>query len=177
MSWVDPCSCSASGVDSARYLPVHQGELFSPEGELAEGVTAGEVTRTTALQEREDVIHHLAQTHVPAQVNHSWHTYSYKAFNHTDTQSVAVLTEGVTDESSNTSGFIRSVTTVVQLFSQQSSFSRNSCGVVCATVLFLVTVYCAHSFTNQQTEVIIKHLILTALSHIKHWFFLVNWFV
>lgn len=91
------CSCSARGVDTACYLSVHKGELFSPEGELAEGVTAGEITGTAALQEREDVIHHLTQAHVPAQVNHSRHTRSYQAFNHTGTQSVAVLTEGVTN--------------------------------------------------------------------------------
>ncbi len=49
-------SCSATGV---HHLSVHGGELFSPEGELAEGVTAGEVTGTSALEEREDVIHRL----------------------------------------------------------------------------------------------------------------------
>lgn len=64
--------CSMSGVVCARYLPVHQGELFSPVGKMAESVTAGEITGTGALQERKHVIHDFTQTRVPAQVMHSW---------------------------------------------------------------------------------------------------------
>lgn len=57
-----------NGVVCARYLPVHQRELFSPVGEVAKSVTAGEIAGTGALQERKDVIHDFTQTCVPAQV-------------------------------------------------------------------------------------------------------------
>lgn len=43
---------------------LHAGELLPPVGEVAEGVGTGEVGGGGSQLQREDVVHHLAQTNV-----------------------------------------------------------------------------------------------------------------
>lgn len=69
------CMCLCGGQVWLRWCPslagvlgilllLHLRQLLPPIGELAEGVTAGEVRRVTPHQQGEDVVHHLPQTNI-----------------------------------------------------------------------------------------------------------------
>lgn len=52
-------------VDLGLVWAVDLGQLFSPVGELAEGVRAGDVRDVASDQQGKDVVHHLTQTTIP----------------------------------------------------------------------------------------------------------------
>lgn len=55
----------ASGRGGVDVLVLERGQRLSPEGEVAERVRAGEVRGMAPLQQREDVVNHLTEPHVP----------------------------------------------------------------------------------------------------------------
>lgn len=56
----------ASGRGRVDVLVLERGRRVSPEGEVTERVRAGEVRGVAPLQQREHVVNHLTEPHVPA---------------------------------------------------------------------------------------------------------------
>lgn len=56
---------STSRRGRVNILVFKRGQRLSPEGEVAESVRAGEVRGVASFQQREDVVHHFTESHVP----------------------------------------------------------------------------------------------------------------
>lgn len=61
----DAGGCGASRRGRVDVLVLERGQRLPPEGEVTERVRAGEVRGMAPLQQREDVVNHFTESHVP----------------------------------------------------------------------------------------------------------------